>query len=541
MTSQIKILLIEDDEVDGMFFQRSLKATGIDATLFIATDAAKGVDAFRNESFDCVFLDYMLPGIDGLQVLTQLMEIRDCSILLVTSHGNEKIAVDAMKAGALDYISKNLITTESLAQIIRNVIRLRDAQKERRAVEEALKQSENRHRVFFEKNLAFLCTHDLEGNFLTVNPAGANSLNYSQEELIGTSLRRIISPSTQHLFDIYLKTIREEKSLTGEMRIVTRLGEERMWMYSNYLHEDGNESYVIGSVQDISDRYKIEQERLKSKRLAEESEEIWRMANEINIFSNKIKDSINYAKRLQDGIYISRNVFDRVFRNSFIVNYPKEIVSGDFYWFNIKNRKRIIALADCTGHGVPGALLSTLGYTMLHNILLNNNFTSPDQMLRKLCVDWRKTFENHNKQARSHDGMEIALCFIDYEKKIIEFSGLGGSLYLVRSGELMEYKSEHIGISNKYQKPFISDMKNILCHNIPFEKGDCIYLSSDGYYDQFGGPVKSKFTKKRFKDLIIELDKFPIGDRGEIVENTFKDWKGIRSQIDDVLVIGIQL
>lgn len=536
MSEAIKILLIEDDEVDRMFFQRTLKATGIGAELILAEDAAVGLKEAGAQNFDCVFLDYMLPGTDGLEVLNKLRAAYKSSVVLVTSHGDEKIAVEAMKAGALDYISKNLITPESLSQIIRNILRLHNAEKEKTAIEEAFRQSEKRYRIFFEKSQGFFCTHDVEGNFITVNHSGAQSIGYTSEDLIGVSLKKILSQNTQHFFDTYLEHILKEKSASGLMRVVTKHGEERIWSYNNSLYEEPNETYIIGSVQDITDRVKMEEERLNAIRLAEESAEIKKLAD-------KIKESINYAKRLQDGIYISVDVFKKVFQNSFIIDYPKEIVSGDFYWLDVKDKKIILAVADCTGHGVPGALLSTLGYTMLNNIVLNNSYTSPDQILKKLGSDWGKTFDYKSKQINNHDGMEIAVCSIDYENKVLEFSGMGGSMFFVKNGELTEYRGENTGISSNDLKVFNDYGKtDPVCHKIPFEENDCIYLFSDGYRDQFGGPGRNdKFTKRRFKNLIADVQKYPMEKQRQLVDDAFKEWKGSNSQIDDVLVIGVQL
>jgi len=543
MDEVIKILLIEDDEVDGMFFQRSLSDTGISAQLTIAGDAITGVNEYKNGNFDCVFLDYMLPGTDGLKVLAKLREDPDSSVVLVTSHGDQKIAVEAMKAGALDYISKSSITAESLGHVIRSVQRLRNSKRERITMEQILDHSEKRHRTLFEQSQGFLCTHDLEGNVITVNLAGANSINYTQEQLIGINLKKIITPDTQRLFTHYLKKIRSEKSATGEMKVLTKEGEERIWLYNNSLYEGPTETYVIGSALDITDRVKMEEERLNSKRVEEESAEIKKLAFELNTSSNKIKDSINYAKRLQNGIYRSSDVFKRVFRNSFIIDYPKDIVSGDFYWFNIKNKKRIIALADCTGHGVPGALLSTLGYTMLNTIVLTNNITIPDQILKKLCIDWRKTFDHFNKQNNNNDGMEISLCSIDHENKVLEFSAMGGGMFFMRNEELTEYKGENIGISRNYLKTYTNyDTKNLTLHKIPFKESDRIYLFSDGYRDQFGGSEgNEKFTKKRLKNLIVSIQKHSMEKQKQLIDNAFVEWKGNKVQVDDVLVIGVQL
>lgn len=303
MPGSVKILLIEDDEVDRMFFQRTLNNSGINAELTLTEDATTGIEKFNAQIYDCVFLDYMLPGTDGLQVLEKLRSTHKSSVVLITSHGDEKIAVDAMKAGALDYISKSLITPESLAKIVRNVIRFRNSEIQRQNIEDALKQSEKRYRIFFERSQGFFCTHDLEGNFITVNPAGANSINYRQEELIGNNFKKIVSPDDHHLFDSYLKKIHNKKFAIGEIRVLTKQREERIWTYNNYLYEELNESYIIGSAQDITDRVRMEEEKLNSRRLAEESIEIKKLVHSLNQQKSeliKAKEIAEHSEKVKD-------------------------------------------------------------------------------------------------------------------------------------------------------------------------------------------------------------------------------------------------
>jgi PAS domain S-box-containing protein len=273
----IKLLLIEDDSVDRTFFQRALKASDIVAELTIAEDGAAGITDFCNGDFDCVFLDYMLPGTDGMSLLRSLHEKKaGVPIVLVTSHGDEKIAVNAMKAGATDYIPKNLITPSSLAQIIRSILRFKEIERQKIHAENIVRQNERRHRIFFEKSQIFLCTHDLDGNFINVNMAGAKSLGYVPEELIGTNLKDIVSPEHMHLFDSYLEKILQEKTIMGLMHVLTKTNEERIWMYHNYLYEesDNEENYVIGSIQDITERVKMEEAMRVAKLLAEDSVKI---------------------------------------------------------------------------------------------------------------------------------------------------------------------------------------------------------------------------------------------------------------------------
>jgi len=241
-------------------------------------------------------------------------------------------------------------------------------------------------------------------------------------------------------------------------------------------------------------------------------------------------------------MYVTRDAFKGIFNNSFIINYPKEIVSGDFYWLNEKNGKTILALADCTGHGVPGALLSTLGYSMLNNIVLNESITAPDQILKRLWMEWRKTFVNQNKLIPQYDGMEIAICSIDYKTEVIEFSALGGDMMFIQNGVLVEYKGEQLGrSSNSLTAITESEIEALTSHEIPFAAKDVFYLFSDGYRDQFGGEKNEKFSKNKFRELISGCQIHTMEDQGRLIDETFLKWKGTNSQIDDVLVIGVQL
>jgi serine phosphatase RsbU (regulator of sigma subunit) len=249
-----------------------------------------------------------------------------------------------------------------------------------------------------------------------------------------------------------------------------------------------------------------------------------------------ITDSINYASRIQRALLTDLNEIRGLSQKSFVLFLPKDIVSGDFYWFNRSGDKLTVVAADCTGHGVPGALMSMLGISFLEEIIINRKITDSGQILDQLRKEILRALHQSSKNQDTKDGMDISLCIIDQTKSNIQYSGAFNSLYLIRNGELIEYHADRmpIGISG------LSD-KNFSSQNIPYLPGDIIYMFSDGYADQFGGPLNKKFKYPTLKTLLTEVHKFPPDKQKKILERRFIDWKGNSIQTDDVLIIGLKL
>ncbi|MEW6469260.1 MAG: SpoIIE family protein phosphatase [Bacteroidota bacterium] len=251
--------------------------------------------------------------------------------------------------------------------------------------------------------------------------------------------------------------------------------------------------------------------------------------------NQEITDSINYAQRIQEAILPARGIKYRHFPDAFVLFRPRDVVSGDFYWFSARGSKRLIAAADCTGHGVPGAFMSMLGNTFLGEIVNENGTTSPDEVLDQLrskIVSALKQEQNTD----SKDGMDIALCVFDDANNTLEFSGAYNPLYHIRNGELREIRGDKqpVGLSFGEPKPFTR-------HTIPLQQGDCFYIFSDGYAHQFGGKDRKKFKYSRLKGLLLEVHRKPMSEQEEILHQAFIDWKGPFEQIDDVLVIGVRV
>lgn len=250
----------------------------------------------------------------------------------------------------------------------------------------------------------------------------------------------------------------------------------------------------------------------------------------------EITDSIQYASRIQSALLPPGDYIDTLIPERFIIYFPRDIVSGDYYWITEKNGKVICVSADCTGHGVPGAFMSMLGIAFLTHILSDRIEFHTDEILNDLRTHVIDSLHQTGKEGESQDGMDIALYIIDLEQMKLEYSGANMSLYLFRDKELTEYKSDKmpIGIHVKSDMPFSR-------HNIDIRKNDMLYTHTDGYPDQFGGPFQKKFMVRNFKNVLTEIHDKPVNEQKETLINVFTEWKGNFAQVDDVLVVGVRI
>lgn len=251
--------------------------------------------------------------------------------------------------------------------------------------------------------------------------------------------------------------------------------------------------------------------------------------------NEEMTQSIEYAKRIQTAVMPKAEQINAILPEHFIFFRPRDIVSGDFYWMTKKDNKIIVAAADCTGHGVPGAFMSMLGISFLNEIVKVRNETKPDLILNHLRDSIKSTLAQTGKEGESKDGMDIALCTIDLEAKKIEFAGAYNPLYLVRNGELIEVKADKmpVGIHMVEKESFTYNVMN-------FVKNDCIYIFSDGYVSQFGGDGGRTYKSVPFKKLLAIISEKPMEKQGEMLEQEFDEWRGYNHQVDDLLVIGIR-
>jgi serine phosphatase RsbU (regulator of sigma subunit) len=280
-------------------------------------------------------------------------------------------------------------------------------------------------------------------------------------------------------------------------------------------------------------KYRTSSIKKENKLLEEKVEE---RTQELAQKNKDITSSIQYAKRIQLAILPPLEQIYKHFPQSFVVYKPKDIVSGDFYWFGIKNGKKIIATVDCTGHGVPGAFMSMIGHNLLNQIISENGITEPDLILNALHQGVQAALKQGTNVVDTSDGMDVALCTIDTETNEVKYAGAYRPLFIVNGSNFEKIEADKNPIGGSQLDP---DRK-FTCHRYIAKAGDTLYMASDGYADQFGGEKGKKFMVKRFNELLLSMQDQNMQEQAQILENTFNKWRGNYQQVDDILVIGLR-
>lgn len=267
------------------------------------------------------------------------------------------------------------------------------------------------------------------------------------------------------------------------------------------------------------------------------AKEISRQREELVMKNKNITDSILYAKRIQIALLPSSDSFRAILPDSFVLFKPKDIVSGDFYWINQHGNKIYVAAVDCTGHGVPGAFVSIIGFELFRKITASKQGSNPAMILDTLNENFSEIFSD-GEQVYLNDGMDLSLCILDMKEKSLDYSGAFNPLYLVRNETIIEVKADRFSVGADVH--FSNERKLFKSHKIYLQKNDVIYIFSDGYADQFGGPDGKKFKYRRFRHLLLTIHKLPMEKQRSILDASIEEWKGGMDQVDDMLVIGIK-
>jgi PAS domain S-box-containing protein len=415
----------------------------------------------------------------------------------------------------LEAMGKNLISDAAIQGI---VVNSRDITERIRAEKEERMRSQMQ--ALSENSPDLITRLTTEGEFFYINPVIETYTGNKADQFLNKNMEKvdldeqIVSQWKQILEDVgetNAKVSREMDFPSKEM------GERIMQVNAipEYNEDENLESVLVVS-HDITSRKLIELE-IQSK-------------------NKKITESINYAQRIQGSILPNNRVVNRALPDSFIYYKARDVVSGDFPWFLQKGDDIFIAAVDCTGHGVPGALISLIGYFLLNDIVRSRNIHDPGVVLDLLDEGVTQTLRQDVEGAKSKDGMDIAILKINTQKQTIEFAGAHRPLYYMDSGEMVEIKGNKFAIGGGIYK----NQTNFTNHKIKYKKGDSVYFCSDGFPDQFGGPEGRKFGPKRTRDLIARVHKKPMDEINEIFDKEWTEWKGDQKQIDDVLMIGIK-
>ncbi len=274
----------------------------------------------------------------------------------------------------------------------------------------------------------------------------------------------------------------------------------------------------------------------QNEEIATQRDEIESQRDKLYLQNKNITDSIEYARFIQQALLTSHEILENCNLQNFILFIPKDIISGDFYWFKQIKNYLYFAAADCTGHGVPGAFMSVLGISLLNEIVSKRDLNPPALVLNELRKKLKKSLKQDNSETTSHDGIDISLCLLDFETKMLQFSGAFNPLFLVRNDELIEYTADHmpVGIYPKDKIDFTNQ-------EIQLKSNDLLFIFSDGYISQFGGENGKKFNFKQFKQLLIEINNQPLETQKQLLEKRFVEWQRDFEQIDDILVVGIKI
>lgn len=286
-----------------------------------------------------------------------------------------------------------------------------------------------------------------------------------------------------------------------------------------------------------------ENERFLEQKVVERTEEVVRQKEEIQnkngeleILYKQVTDSIHYAKRIQEAILPPPALFDQLLPNSFVLYKPKDIVSGDFYWLDKKGDSVYFAAVDCTGHGVPGAFMSIVGSNLLKDAVNNTDLYAPAEIMDKLNEGVASTLHVGITEKQTKDGMDMTLCALDLKKLKLQFAAAFNPLYIIRDGELIQHKADKFPVG-----AFIGETRKFTNNIIDLKKGDMVYIFSDGYADQFGGPKGKKFKYKQLEDFLLKNSSLPMETQKQKLDVIFEEWRGNLEQVDDVCIIGVKI
>lgn len=393
-------------------------------------------------------------------------------------------------------------------------------------------EKSNYESIIDQANDAMFVIDIVDGRVHQCNPSAAQLLGYTKAELEKKTLFQLQPPELTEKSSSTVADVWEKKGLIyNDIPFITKSGETIPVECSAKVAPFAGRPAIVIYARDITERLRLEKEIHVQSEVIEEK-------------NKDITASIEYSKRIQRSVFIEKNKIKEYAPESFILFKPRDIVSGDFYWFTEthsaaqpENALLVVAAVDCTGHGVPGAFMSIIGHTLLNRTVNNPEIASPADALNFINREIKKTLNQKAYEAAIRDGMDIALSVIDFKNLNLSFAGANNPLFIVRNEELIELKATKQPItasSDSVAFPFTNEIFEL-------QKGDAVYLFTDGFADQFGGPKGKKFMYKRFREALISVQAHPMDEQKNLLFEILKAWKGDLEQVDDVLVIGIKV
>jgi PAS domain S-box-containing protein len=376
--------------------------------------------------------------------------------------------------------------------------------------------------LILDKLNTLIVVLDNNGQIEFVSRSAQHMLGYEPAQLLGNNWWEATRSSKPEAIEVKKKIMdlfkhKNQAVHQFEHQLKTSNGAQKWfsWNVSYLTH-----TQLVGIGLDITDKKMKEKELLiKNQQLVEQHKEI--------------TSGIRYAKRIQDNILQSRSFISGIFKESFVLYKPKDLLSGDFYFFHEDETHKYVIVMDCTGHGVPGAMMSMVANSIIKDVLLNKTLHS-SQLLYELDKELFKSINSYSEEISS-DGMDAAIACVNKRTGRLHYAGAMRSGIIIRSGNVIELKA------NKYPLGFFNDITKIFEEQVVLlQSGDELFLFSDGYADQFGGERNKKFNTRNFKELLRSVSEMPIAEQKGFLDYSLNNWKQGEEQTDDILVVGIK-
>lgn len=543
MKEGLHIILVEDNKVDAELLEIELSEKFLDTEFRRVDNEVDLVNCLTDFNPDLVISDYSMPGFSGNEALSICQSLKpDVPFIFVSGTIGEERAVEALKNGASDYVLKSSLArlphaAQVALHVAREKIEKEQQQKEIRQLSVVASQIDNG---------VWIGNTELRTQW--VNSALIVQTGFSYDEFSSMSIIELLAEveSNENIDKIILHDLKEGNYVYQEVQL-KRKNNTVYWASIDITpisNEIGEIEKIVAIVNDISKRKRAELERdelLKTLEIkVNERTAALQLANsELNLKNKDILDSIYYARHIQEAFIPELSPRELKVQNAFVINLPKDVLSGDFHWqrYIPDINKTYFALGDCTGHGVPGSLMTMLAIQFLEQQISEKTKPKrPNVILHKIDESIIKFLGQKLAGSLVNDGLEIMLVCIDHNSNEIRFSGAGRSLFYYTDGKITRYDSPHYSVGGDlhlFSKEFHT-------REIQAKSGDRFYAFSDGFSDQFGGPNKKKYSRKRKREFLFSIQQNDFNDHESLLRNEFDNWKGDLDQIDDVIVLGVE-
>lgn len=579
--SDLHVLLLEDYALDAELIRMRLKKTHPDWVVDHVTDKPSFEDYLSKHHPDVILSDYNIPQFTGLDAFLRTQELGlEIPFILITGQIPEEAAVEWIEKGVDDYIIKSSLFRLDVA--IQQAIAKHNQEKQKRNIQEKLTASEDRYRSIFhhagvalvefktEGDIRKLLARNLESNELRdmlrlcVRSLSVQEANYEAIQLFEAENETAFITGFGELFSIpFLRYIltsfgsfnKGSREAEDVVKVRTFKGHRRYFKVKTVYDPSRSNCFTVSffdmtETKDAEERAMRITERLEDTvaqrmlELSELNEKLRAEAEERSKINEVMREnyiamteSIIAAKRIQQLLLPNHSLIARSFEDAFIYSRPKDIVSGDFYWFHEEGNTRWLACVDCTGHGVPGAFMSMISSKLLSQAIIEESLQKPDEVLSFIDERIVKELKQHDAETLISTGMDIALCRFNMDDHIASFAGAYQNLYHKSGDNVKLFRGNRYSLGGTFR----GQDKNFTCHRIPFQEADHFYMLSDGFTDQFGGPKNKKFSRRRWISLLNEISDASMYEQEMTIKRTLQNWKGTNEQIDDILVMGVRV